>query len=124
MPEKLSRMIATINWQNEIGDIAGRFEGNRKGWLARAARRANISCRQVKALYYGETTNPRHDVATSVLTAAQQARLEEARRDALMVADIYRGAAEALTHKDEDFYRHDIDALVTAARIVGGRDRT
>lgn len=122
MPEKKVRMSVAVNWQAEIGVIAGPFEGNRKSWLARAARRASVSYRQVKALYYGETTNPRHNVATSVLTAAEQARLEETRRDALKVAEFCARRAEALAVVDAEFHQPEIDAFVAAARFLSRRD--
>src|SRR5690349_19400162 len=116
MSEKVSKMGRAINWQDEIGMIAGPYSGNRKGWLAKAARVANVSYRQVKALYYGEVSNPRLDTALSLIKAAEQARLKEARRDAEQVAEIYRRHAEALAVADQDFHRPEIDALLTAAR--------
>lgn len=48
--------------------------------------------------------------------------VNEARRDALTVAEIYRRHAEALAFSDPDFHRPEIDALVEAARIISGRD--
>ena len=120
MSEKKAGMNTAVDWRNEIEVIAGPFAGNRKGWLARAARKAGASYRQFKSLYYGETNNPRHDLASRVLSAAQQARIDEARRDALTVAEIYRRHAEALAFSDPDFHRPEIDALVEAARIISG----
>lgn len=120
--EKLSKMSTVVNWANEIAAIAGPYDGNRKSWLARAARKAGVTCRQAKALYYGESINPRHDVASSVLSAADKARIEEARKDAAQIAGIYSRCAEALSNDDPDFHRDKIDALVEAARIVSGRD--
>lgn len=122
MPEKVSKMSHAVNWQDEIGAIAGSFDGNRKGWLDRAARTAQVSFRQVKALYYGEIKNPRLDTASAIINAATQARLNEARRNAHQVAEIYRRHAEALAAADQDFHRNEIDALLTAARILGSRD--
>lgn len=122
MSEKKAGMGTAVDWRNEIEVIAGPFAGNRKGWLARAARKAGASYRQFKSLYYGETSNPRHDLACRVLSASQQARINEARRDALTVAEIYRRHTEALAFSDPDFHRPEIDALVEAARIISGRD--
>jgi hypothetical protein len=126
MTEKASGNMSVIevNWQNEIGVIAGPYDGNRKGWLSRAARRANVTYRTVKALYYGESTNPRHSVAASILSAAELARIEDARRDASEIAQIYYRRAETLAAIDEDFHRTEIDALIEAARILGGGDST
>jgi len=122
--EKSSRMSTAVNWQQEIGAIAGPYEGNRKGWLARASHRAGVSFRQIKALYYGQTSNPRHDTAARVLSAADKARQQEARRDALMVADVFNRHAAALANIDPDFHRPEIDAFLAAARAISGRDRT
>lgn len=119
--EKRSEM-SSIDWQNEIADIAGPFDGNRKGWLSRAARRADTTYRQVKALYYGETTNPRHSVASNILSAAENARIQEARRDAKETAELFCRHAAALAAIDEDFHRSEIDALLSFARRIGGRD--
>lgn len=124
MTEKKAEMSEAVNWRSEIAAIAGPFDGNRKSWLARAARRADLTYRQVKALYYGETDNPRHRVASNILTAAQKARIEEARRDASDIAEIYYRHAEALANVDPDFHGPEINALLEAARIIGGRDRT
>ncbi len=120
MPDKRSRMEHALNWKDEISVIAGPFEGNRKSWLARAARRAAVSYRQVRALYYGESTNPRHETAASIIEAANEARLREARRDAQQVAGLYRQYAETLAATDPNSNRSEIDALLTAARILGG----
>jgi hypothetical protein len=100
MPEKKVEMSTAVNWSDEISTIAGKFDGNRKGWLSRAARKAD-----------------------KILSAADQARLEEAKRDAAKLADIYQSAAQALGNVDPDFHRDNIDALVNAARILGALDR-
>lgn len=120
MPEKVSeKMSAAINWQGEIGAIAGPFGGNRKSWLARAARTARVPFRQIKALYYGESSDPKHSVGEKILSAAEQARISEARKDAAVVAEIYRRHAEALAVGGQDTDRPEVDALLTAARILG-----
>lgn len=125
MPEKVSeKMSAAVNWQDEIGDIAGPFDGNRKGWLARAARSANVPLRQIKALFYGESDDPKLSVGMKIISAAEQARLNKARKDAAVLAGIYRQHAQALAAKDPDHNRGEIDALVTAARILGGGNST
>jgi hypothetical protein len=125
MPEKVSeKMSAAINWQGEIGTIAGPFGGNRKSWLARAARTAQVPFRQIKALYYGESSDPKHSVGEKILTAAQQARISEARKDAAVVAEIYRRHAEALAGGSQNTDRTEVAALLTAARILSGGNST
>ena len=115
-------MSAAVNWSEMIGVIAGpKLPGDTgESWLARAARRAGITYRQAKALKYGETTDPKHSVASRVLTAADQAKIIQARHHANELATIFQG----LRNIDEDFHRPHIDALVDAARALGAVDRT
>jgi hypothetical protein len=124
MPEKkVGKMGQAINWADEIGVIAGPFNGNRKGWLARAARTAGVTYRQIKALYYGEHDDPRHSVAIKLLDAAQEARIQRAKCDALNVAEFFSRHAQALAESDPNFHRQRIDEFVAAARAIGGGDR-
>lgn len=118
------KMSIAVNWSQMIGAIAGPMQpgDTRESWLSRAARRAGISYRQAKALRYGEVTDPKFSVANSVLSAADRARIEEARRDALYVANLCHQHAETLARVDENSHRPEIDALVETARILGGRD--
>jgi hypothetical protein len=126
--EKLDgkRKMPAVNWSEEIGIIAGPMlpSDTRESWLARAARKAGITFRQAKALRYGETKDPKHSVAVSVLSAADQARMDQARRDVQSVAEIYRSHAASLERIDADFHREQINALVNAARIIGAKDST
>lgn len=124
MPEKKADMSTAVNWQNEIADIAGPYTGNKKGWLSRAAMRANASYRQIKGLYYGEYRNPRYALAQRIRSAAEQARIQEARRDALATANLLYRHAEALANTDPDFHRQSIDAFREVARVLGGGDST
>lgn len=124
-------MNQVINWESEIGTVAGPFRpGDTKdSWLGRAHSavrkfNAKVSFRQIRSIYYGHVTDPKHSVASSILSAADQARLEEARRDAAKLADIYQTTAQTLVNIDPDFHRSNIDALVNAARILGTLDRT
>ena len=111
-------MPRVINWQTEIEIIAGPYDGNRKGWLSRAARKSGATYRQIKALWYGESSNPKVSVAIDVLKAAQDAR-EEARR----LATQFESLAGAMNATDPDFYSADVLALIDAARKIRGFDR-
>lgn len=124
MSEKKVGMSTAVNWQNEIATIAGPYTGNRKGWLARASLRAGTTFRVIKGLYYGEYNNPSHETAQKILTAADKARLQEAREDAFKVADYFNRHAAALASIDPDFHGPEIDALIAAARAISGRDRS
>ena len=115
-------MSAAVNWSEMIGVIAGpKLPGDTgESWLARAARRAGITYRQAKALKYGETTDPKHSVASRVLTAADKAKIEQAKHHVNELESIL----QSLRNVDEDFHRPQIDALLREARALGVVDRT
>lgn len=113
--------MRSIDWQTEIGAIAGPMQigDTRESWLSRAARRSGATFRQIKALYYGESADPRTSVAIGVLSAA-----ERARREASDLAARFESLAGAMNATDQDFYGEDVLALVHAARRLRGLDRT
>lgn len=119
-------MNRTLDWQSEITLIAGPRQPSdtRESWLARAARKAGISFWHVKALFYGELTDPKYSVASKIISAAEKARIQEAQRDAKVVANFFNSHAQALSNIDPDFHRDQIDAFVEAARIVGRGNST
>lgn len=119
MAEKLYGKMSAIDWQLEIGVIAGPYDGNRKGWLARAARKSGATFRQIKALYYRENVDPKVSVALDVLRAANNAR-----REARELATKFENLAGALNAKDENFHCDDVVALIDAARRLRGLDRS
>lgn len=114
-------MSSALSWQTEIEAIAGpmRSGDTRESWLARAARRAGITFRQAKALYYRETTDPKHSIVVGVITAA-----DAARQEAKQLAAQFESIAGALNAKDADFYSEDVVALIGAARTLRGLDGT
>lgn len=120
--KKAEEMEQAIKWPDEIGIIAGPFGGNRKSWLARAARVAGVTYRQIKALYYGEHDDPRHSVAMKLLAAAQEARIQRAKCDARNVADFFNRHASALADIDPNLNRERIDAFIAASRAIGSGD--
>ncbi len=111
----------TLNWQPYIQEIAGPMTSHdtRESWLARAARKSRISYRQVRALWYGQTTDPRTSVAMSVLSAAEKARAE-----ARLLASRFENLAGTLNANDQNLYSSDVLALIDAARALRGLDRT
>lgn len=113
-------MGRVTSWADEIEVIAGPklASDTRESWLARAARRAGITFRQCRALYYGETVDPKMSVAIGVVTAAQAAR-----REAAAQASRFEKVAGALHASDPDFHSSDIVALIDAARRLRGEDR-
>jgi hypothetical protein len=90
---------------------------NRKSWLSRAARSAGVTFRQAKALFYGEITDPEHKAARRMKEAA-------ARHEAKQLAGQFEGLAVSLNQRDADFHSADIAALLSAARVLRGLDRT
>lgn len=115
---KVSRVM---NWQAEITAIAGPMSPSdtRESWLARAARKAGISYRQCKAMFYGETTDPKWTIALEVARAAAQAR-----KEAQELAAKFESIAGSLNAKDQDFHCDDVLALIDAARALRGLGRT
>lgn len=105
--------VAVVAGPREFGD-------NRKSWLARAARRANISYRAAKQLFYGEITDPEHKAARRMVEAARQHGAIEAQG----LADVFERTAAAMRLTDPDFYGADVAALVDAARALRGLDRS
>lgn len=101
-----------------IAAVAGPREWNdtRESWLGRAARRAGITYRQAKALFYGEITDPEHKAARRMLDAAQKNGTKEAQE----LADRFETIARSLHATDQDHYGPDIAALVHAARALRG----
>ena len=110
-----------FNWRALIGEIAGpqRIDETRERWLERAARKSQTSFRQIKSLYYGQSSDPRTSTTVRVLEAANKARAEAAR-----LAAQFENVAGALNAKDQDFYSSDVLALINAARALRGLDRS
>ena len=109
MPEKSSR---AASMRELVASVAGprEWSDTRESWLGRAARRAGITFRQTKALFYGEIADPNH----------RSARLM---RDAADLAGRYETIARSMNAADPDFYREDVLALLDVARALRTRDR-
>lgn len=117
MKKSDKEMEKSVNWREEIATIAGPFgyRESRESWLAKAADKAKVTLRTIKALFYEQHDNPSHETATRIKRAA-----DDARNQALLLAQQYEHAAGALHAKDADFFVHDITALVDAARALRG----
>jgi hypothetical protein len=102
----MRELVAAVAGPRQWGDT-------RESWLARAARRAGVSFRQTKSLFYGEITDPEH-------RAARRMKLAAGRHEADALARQFEGLAMALDVRDADFHRQDIDALLVAARALRG----
>jgi hypothetical protein len=117
--------------RTEISILAGPREwGDTRGsWLARvpgAVRSAlgtakeTVSCRTVKALWYGEISDPEHHAARDIRKAAE---LIKARGEARALAEKLHALAGGLDAADSNFYRADIARLERAIRSLGAGDR-
>ena len=111
-------MSTVVDWRSEIESFAGPFEGNRKSWLSRAARRAGTTSRQIKALYYGEMTDPKFSVAVGVLSASQKAKAE-----AQELVAIYQSVVGAGNDQNPHLSGKETAALVHVIRALGTVDR-
>jgi len=111
-------MSTAVDWRSEIESFAGPFEGNRKSWLSRAARRAGTTSRQIKALYYGEMTDPKFSVAVGVLSASQKAKTE-----AQELVAIYQSVIGAVDDQNPYLSGKETAALVHVIRALSAVDR-
>lgn len=101
MSEKLSGVLSL---RELVAKVAGprEWSDTRETWLARAARKAGISYRQCKALFYGEIADPNHKSARLMRDAAEE----------------YEKTARSLTAIDPDFYSAHIAAYLNLARQI------
>lgn len=121
MPEKYSRnpesvvMSVALEMKHAIVALAGSRmpSDTRESMIARAARRADISIRQAKALFYGEYRDPRASIVEKVRAAIKEdtAETHAARLCALEAT---------LAHVDPEFFGPAVQALREAARALGG----
>lgn len=110
-----------FDWPRLIAEIAGPMKSNetRERWLDRAARKTQLSYRQIKSLYYGQCKDPRTSVSVRVLDAAAKARIEAAQ-----LATQFEKLAGALNATgNPDLHSSDVLALIDAARALRGLDR-
>lgn len=104
---------SSVSAREAIAAVAGPRLANdtRESWLNRAARRAGVSYRQAKSLWYGEIDNPRHLAFRRVVDAAQQ----HGHREANKLAGQFETIVSALRIVDPEFHRDTIDTLVGLA---------
>lgn len=115
MPEKISE---GLNVREIVVAVAGprNFTDTRETWLRRAARRAGISFRQAKALWYGEITDQNHRSARLMQDAATK-RAQD-------LAGKFEHVARSMGTIDPDFYREDAALLIRVARELRGQGGT
>lgn len=93
----------------------------RQSWLARAARRAGVTYRQAKALFYGEITDPKHLAARRMIEEAQRRREEKAARNEYAeLRDRIARLEALLVQTDADFHSPHVAGLREQADGLGG----
>lgn len=109
-------MAENVSGRELIAAVAGAQQcfDTRQSWINRAARRAGISFRAAKAVFYGEITDPEHRAARRLAAAAGMT----ARGEATELADKFDTIARGLHVQDQDFYRAHVLALGEVARIL------
>lgn len=108
--------------RDELALVAGprAWSDTRESWLARAARRCGINYRTAKAVFYGETTDPRTSVERKIREAAALAEAQQSRR---ADADKLLSMAAALEAKaDEEFHSTHVEALRDLANRLINQD--
>lgn len=134
-PERIAKVTqaAALDMKGAILTLAGprRDSDTREAMIARAARRAGISFRQAKSLFYGESSDPRNSVVEKVRLALGGRRSSIFERQEDIARDEYQtiGAdlvalAINLAALDEDVVREALaealPALVAEIRRTGG----
>ena len=108
--------------RREIAIVAGPrgWGDTRESWLAIVPRKVTtVSFRTVKALWYGEISDPQHWAARDIKRAAE---LIEARREASALVVQYQTIIGGLRAADENFYSAEIDRLERLVSGLGASD--
>jgi hypothetical protein len=109
----MQELVAAVAGPREWGDT-------RQSWIARAARRAGISFRQAKSIFYGEITDPEHKAVRRLrdfITASEEKAVRDERNE--FRARLARLEA-ALLSTDPDFHR---ETLAVLRQQAGGPSR-
>lgn len=95
MSEKFSgrKLVAAVAGPRQWSDT-------RQSWLNRAARRAGVPYRTVKAIFYGEITSPSHPCVRLMRLCLE--------RRSHSLAERCERIARAMEVADPEFYRQDI----------------
>jgi hypothetical protein len=119
MLEKSSKMSA----REAMIELAGRppMHGELERWLLDVSKTAGLSFRTTRSIWNNEIKKPDH---LAVKELKRMAAIESSRREAALLAQRFETIARGLHAKDADFHSEDVSALLHAARIVRGLDRT
>ena len=122
-------MNLAIELKAGLAELAGPLQPSdtRESWLARGARRAGVSHRTARAIYYGETTDPRTSVSDRIRAAVTRLRGEQLKRAQHEHQDILGRIARLERHlslSDPDFHEPALDALRQGSAVAGREDRS
>ena|SRR6185503_210155 len=118
MREEIECLVGPRQW----GDT-------RESWLSRVPKvvksllgtqSETVSFRTVRALWYGEISDPEHSAARDVRRAAE---LSRARKSALDLAGKYRQIAGDMSAADKAFFSEQVTRLELVASKLCGGDR-
>jgi NADPH-dependent glutamate synthase beta subunit-like oxidoreductase len=110
--------------RKEIALIAGHMDWSetQDTWLNKVPNRVKtVSHRTVKALWYGEISDPDHWAARDIRRAAE---VIKAQREAAALASQLETIVNGLNASDPDFHKPSVAALVSALRSLRGQDRS
>jgi hypothetical protein len=118
MPDKRSEempmqeLVAAVAGPREWGDT-------RQSWIARAARRANISYRQARAIFYGEIDDPEHKAVRRMQAAIDHQQEKDAANELADLRSRIARLEALLVSSDADFHRPTLDSLRESDGGVG-----
>ncbi|SHJ71894.1 hypothetical protein SAMN05444159_1309 [Bradyrhizobium lablabi] len=110
--------------RKEIAFLAGPRDWGvtRESWLARVPEKVQtVTFRTVKALWYGEITDPDHWAARDIKRAVE---ILQAQREAAALASQLESIVSGLNVTDPNFHQPTIAALVGTLRKLRGEDRS
>jgi hypothetical protein len=110
--------------RKEIAILAGPREWGetRASWLDKAKDLVpNVSHRTMKALWYGEISDPEHWAARDIKRAVE---VLQAQREAASLAQQLETIISGLNVTDPDFHKPSTAALVSALRALRGQTGT
>ena len=127
MSEKFSgvRVVSelALEMRSRLLTLAGprRWTDTRESMLARAARRAGITYRTAKSLFYCESADPKSSVVERIRAATAEQEATNARQEYRELCDRIARLEADLRIQDEEFHSPDVDAFGAMAR---GSDRS
>ena len=113
----------SIEMRSHIIGLAGprHWHDTRESWLAKAARKAGISYRCARSLFYCEQIDPRFSIVERVRAASSREQKAEtnARAELAAIRDQLTAVARHMAVVDPEYFGESIALLEQAARPFG-----